>query len=536
VIGSGIAGLSYALKVAAKGTVAIVTKKRKSDASTNYAQGGIASVMSGEDSFAKHVADTLATGCGLSHRDVVEKIVRAGPDCIRELIDIGVSFSRWRGKNSDGLHLGREGGHSERRVVHAADYTGREIETALLEAVSDHDKIEMFENHTAVDLIVIERDSERQCIGAYCLDSKTGKSDEFFAGSVLLATGGAGAVYLHTTNPSIATGSGVAMAYRAGASIANMEFIQFHPTTLFHQAERSLLVSEAVRGEGGRLFTQGGDPFMHRYHRNAELAARDVVARAIDAELKKSGDRFVYLDVTHLDAEFVKRRFPNIYKSCKRFGIDITRDRIPVVPAAHYICGGVVTDMNGRTDIDGLLACGEVAMTGMHGANRLASNSLLEAVAMAQFAAEASQVNDINEQIAYHRTNREAEPQGRALKRRERVLLAHDRGELLSLMWDYVGIVRSDYRLNRARDRAAILARDIEDLFFTSPLSFEAIELRNLVTCARLIIDFAIRRKESRGLHYNEDHPSNDDRLWLRELVRKEDQWYDLYPGDDTDT
>ncbi len=524
VIGSGIAGLSYALRVADIGRVAIVTKKRQTDSNTNYAQGGIASVVSPADSFEKHIADTVTAGCGLSHPEVVDRIVRAGPACIDKLIQLGVRFSRE--DNGKKLHLGREGGHSERRVVHAADYTGREIESALARAVRTNDNITLYENHIALDLITVERMSTRHCIGAVCLDSKHSTVDHFYAGATLLATGGAGMVYLHTTNPPIATGSGVAMAYRAGASVANMEFIQFHPTTLYHDAPRSFLISEAVRGEGGRLFTQNGKRFMYKYHDSGELAARDVVARAIDAELKSSGDRFVYLDVTHLHADLIKHRFPNIYRTCKKHGIDITKEPIPVVPAAHYICGGVKTDLNCHTDIKGLLACGEVAMMGMHGANRLASNSLLEAVATAQFAAETAVINDIEPLIeSVSQKTRQINEVGKPLKRREQILLKHDRSELLNLMWDYVGVVRSDYRLQRARERIVHLVRDAEDYFETRPLSYEVIELRNLATCAQLIIDFAIKRKESRGLHFNVDHPEINDQEWLRELTRKEDKW-----------
>jgi L-aspartate oxidase len=531
VIGSGIAGISYALKVAAKGTVAIVTKKRSSDSSTNYAQGGIASVMAPEDSYEKHIHDTLATGCGLSDPEVVRRIVEAGPDCIRELISFGVEFSG--DGDAEELHLGREGGHSERRVVHAADYTGREIERRLLQQVRENENITIFENHVAVDLIVVDNHGVHQCIGATCLNSKHNTVEDFFAGSVMLATGGAGVVYLHTTNPPIATGSGVAMAYRAGASIANMEFIQFHPTTLYQPdegtIERSFLISEAVRGEGGHLYTQAGDRFMHKYHRSGELAARDVVARAIDSELKASGDKYVYLDVTHLDPVFVRKRFPNIFHTCKRLGIYITKDRIPVVPAAHYMCGGVKTGIDGSTDLPGLSACGEVTMTGMHGANRLASNSLLEAVATARFAAEAAECIKVNELVRTFLKDRHEES-ARPLKRREQVLVAHDRSELLNLMWDYVGVVRSDVRLRRARDRVAILDRDIEEYFQTRPLSYQVIELRDLSTVASLIIAFAIERKESRGLHYNADHPVVNDREWRRELVRKEDSWIE-YPA-----
>lgn len=523
IIGSGIAGLSYALKVARLGTVAIVTKKRTMDSNTNYAQGGIASVVSPEDSFEKHIADTLTTGCGLSDPEVVEKIVKAGPASINELMQVGVEFS------GDGslrtLKLGREGGHSERRVVHAADYTGREIERALMQAVNENDNVVVFENHIAYDLIVVDDKGASTCIGATCLNSKTSKVEKFFAGSVMLATGGAGVVYLHTTNPPIATGSGVAMAYRAGASVANMEFIQFHPTTLYGSTGgRSYLISEAVRGEGGILYTERGEKFMHKYHRDGELAPRDIVARAIDAELKESGDKCVYLDVTHLEAAFIRKRFPTIYHNCKKQGLDITEDRIPVVPAAHYMCGGVKTDINCRTDIHGLYACGEVTMTGMHGANRLASNSLLEAVATAHFAAEVSKVIDVTDLIADY-TESMKDERARPLKRREQILLGHDRNELLTLMWDYVGVVRSDYRLQRAQSRVSTLVKDIEDYFITRPLSYETIELRNLATVATLIVEFAVKRKESRGLHYNVDHPAINERMWQRVLVLKEGQW-----------
>lgn len=525
VIGSGIAGLSYALKVARKGTVAIVTKKRKTDSNTNYAQGGIAAVIAPTDSFDAHVADTLATGCGLSRREVVTRIVEAGPGCIQELIDLGVKFSHDESAVARGhLDLSREGGHSTRRVVHAADATGREIESALLAAVHADKNIEIFENQIAVDLITIHNGRGRQCIGAICLDSQTLHTVSYYAGSVMLATGGSGVVYKHTSNPAIATGDGVAMAYRAGAAVANMEFIQFHPTTIFNPGGETFLISEAVRGEGGILTTQRGVRFMHRYHSSGELAPRDIVARAIDSELKASGDPCVYLDVTHLPEEIIAKRFPNIQQKCLALGIDITKDRIPVVPAAHYMCGGVATDLECRSDIRNLFACGEVGMTGMHGANRLASNSLLEAVATADFAAAIATVNDVDREVADAASNQSAEV-GTRLKRKERVLLNHDRNELLNLMWDYVGVVRSDYRLNRARERVHLLVKDIEDYFQTRAWSYEAIELRNLATVAQLIIDFAIERTESRGLHYNIDHPDVDDMRWKRELTRKEEKW-----------
>jgi L-aspartate oxidase len=525
VVGSGMAGLTYALKVAGKGTVAIVTKKRKFDSNTNYAQGGIAAVISPADSFEKHVADTLTTGCGLCHPDVVARIVSAAPDCIRELMELGVRFSVGKEMlQGTGLDLTREGGHSERRVVHAADFTGREIETALLRGVHENPNITLFENHIAVDLITVNNGRKR-CVGVTCLDSRSHHAQNFYAGTILLATGGAGLVYRHTTNPPIASGDGVAMAYRAGASVSNMEFIQFHPTTLYHPTGNSFLISESVRGEGGLLFTQKGERFMHKYHTSGELAARDIVARAIDAELKSSGDLFVCLDMTHLGAELIKVRFPYIYSTCKKLGIDITSERIPVVPAAHYLCGGVRTDLEGRTDIDSLFACGEVAMTGLHGANRLASNSLLEAIACAGFAAAVAQVVNVDHDIEGIEKSGRKNEVGQRLKRKERVLLQHDRNELLNLMWDYVGIVRSDYRLKRAKERVGILVRDIEDYFQTRGWSYEAIELRNLATCAELIVDFALERKESRGLHYNADYPATDDIHWKRELTRRTEQW-----------
>lgn len=526
VIGSGIAGLSYALKVAKIGTVAVVTKKRSTDSNTNYAQGGIAAVISPTDSFEAHLADTIAAGCGLSRPAVVEHIVKAGPRCIQELIDIGVKFSQSDATADDTrLHLSREGGHSARRVVHAADATGREIEKALLHALHADKNIQLFENHIAVDLITAGNGPEKKCFGAICLDSQESRGRYFYAGSVMLATGGAGVVYKYTSNPQIATGDGVAMAYRAGASVANMEFIQFHPTTFYNPGGEPFLITEAVRGEGGILLTQSGVRFMSKYHPSGELAARDIVARAIDSELKASGDPCVYLDVTHLGEELILKRFPNIYNHCRKFGIDISKNRIPVIPAAHYMCGGICTDLECHTDIENLYACGEVGMTGLHGANRLASNSLLEAVATAQSAAEIARVVNIDALVAEIAHSEPKNGITEKLTRRERVLLQHDRNELLNLMWDYVGIVRSDYRLHRARERVRILVKDIEDYFQTRNWSYEAIELRNLATCAKLIIDFAIERKESRGLHYNNDHPETDDVNWRRELIRKEEKW-----------
>ena len=397
VIGSGIGGLSFALQASELGEVVIVTKKEDSESNTNYAQGGIASVLAKDDSFELHLEDTLKGGAGLCNPEVVKKVVEAGPGCIEELVEIGVRFSKKRGKEEE-FDLGLEGGHSKNRVAHAADLTGKEVENSLLGAVKAKKNVKILEDHIAIDLITqhhlkgYQRKPEERikCWGAYVLDKDKNQVATCLAKVTLLASGGAGKVYVHTTNPSIATGDGLAMAYRGGAEVANLEFIQFHPTALYHQMGKSFLISEAVRGEGGILRLKSGEAFMERYHPRKELAPRDVVARAIDYELKKRGDSCVYLDVTHLDQKFIKLRFPNIYGKCLSLGLDITKDWIPVVPAAHYICGGVVTDSEGRTGIENLYACGEVACTGMHGANRLASNSLLEAVAFAHFSANSA--------------------------------------------------------------------------------------------------------------------------------------------------
>jgi L-aspartate oxidase len=524
IIGSGIGGLSYALEVAKYGSVNIVTKKEDSETNTNYAQGGIAAVSSKEDSFRAHIEDTLKGGAGLCNPEVVAKVVEAGPRSIQRLTEIGVQFStRHRGLKSR-LDLGIEGGHSHKRVVHAADFTGREIENALLRAVQAQPNIRLYENHLAVDLLTQHQlrrrrpAEETRCWGAYVLETPTEEVKTFTAKITLLATGGAGRVYSHTTNPDIATGDGIAMSYRAGAAIANMEFVQFHPTMLYHRDANSFLISEAVRGEGGKLRLQNGNFFMQHYHPKKELASRDVVARAIDAELKKTGDRCVFLDITHLPPDFTKKRFPGIYQRCLEVNLDITSEWIPVVPAAHYICGGVQTDPNGRTSIENLWAIGEVASTGMHGANRLASNSLLEAIAFAEFASGDSV-------SVFKRIEEEPLPtfpdwsSSGVFDQKEWVVVSHDREEIPQLMWDYVGIVRSNYRLEKAAERLGILSRDIEHFYRRNPVRGEVIELRNIATVARLIVESAQMRRESRGLHFNLDYPQRDDGNWLKETV-----------------
>ena len=525
VIGSGIGGLSYALKVSELGNVVVVTKKQDSESNTNYAQGGIASVMSSEDSFESHIQDTLKAGDGLCNPEVVRKVVESGPEFVEELVNLGVDFSKKQGKEYD---LGREGGHSQKRVVHAKDFTGREIEGALLKAVKSKKNIRLYENHVAIDLLT-QRNirnfsgtamEEIKCFGAHILDIEKNRIETFLSKLTLLATGGGGRIYLHTTNPSIATGDGVAMAYRAGARIANMEFIQFHPTSLYHPQGNSFLISEAVRGEGGKLKLKNGETFMQKYHPSKELAARDVVARAIDSELKKSGDPCVFLDVTHLGKEFLGKRFPNIFENCLSLGIDISREWIPVVPAAHYMCGGVMTNMEGKSEIENLYACGEVSMTGMHGANRLASNSLLEAVAFADLCAQSSKE-------IYQREKGQPYPEiddwslHGSFNAKEWVIISHDKQEIQTFMWDYVGIVRSNRRLKKAKARIEILQKEIEEFFKLNPVREDVIELRNLATTAELIILSALARKESRGLHYNIDYPEKDDLNWKKNNIIK---------------
>lgn len=528
VIGSGIAGLSYALQVADHGRTAIITKKEATESNTNYAQGGIASVMSGVDSFDAHLHDTLTAGAGLCHREVAEMIITAGPDCIRRLVEIGVAFTR--SKTKEEFSLGREGGHSFNRVVHAADLTGREIERALLSACQEHKNITILADHIAVDLITSDQDGRPSCGGAFVFDPEKNRRLVVGSAITMLCTGGVGQVYRYTTNPKIATGDGIAMAYRAGAAVANLEFMQFHPTTLSLVGRQPFLISEAVRGEGGLLRTADGVAFMEKYHSSKDLAPRDIVARAIDTELKKSGDETVFLDIRHIPSAHIKTRFPNIYINCLENGIDITRDLIPVVPAAHYMCGGVQTDVAGRTNIAKLYVCGEAACTGMHGANRLASNSLLEAVATAQFGAEKS--------IADYRTAEQhgsfqtmfPHPEEAALPP-ERVLLSHNRRELKRLMWDHVGIVRSRYRLEEAVERIGLIKHSVDRYYSTHALSYYSIELRNMATVAELIITCALARRESRGLHFIVDYPQTDDQHWKKDTVIMKGKFLDVRPA-----
>jgi len=504
-IGSGIGGLTFALQVADHGTVSIITKKNDEESSTNYAQGGIAAVISDEDSFQSHIDDTIIAGAGLCKLKVVETVIKEGPNCIRQLQAWGVHFTKTKKRVKRDLALGREGGHSHNRIVYSSDRTGSEVESALLERVRNHPNISIYPHHCAVDLIIGKRNKRNVCLGAYVLNSHTRKIETFSANITLLATGGCGHVYLHTSNPSIATGDGIAMAYRAGAVVANLEFMQFHPTTLYHPEARSFLISEAVRGFGGILLTRSGDRFMEKYHPDKELAPRDVVARAIDHELKLSGDSHVLLDLTHLNKDDVKTRFPNIYQRCLQHKIDIATEPIPVVPAAHYMCGGVRTDLEGRTSIKGLYATGEVACTGLHGANRLASNSLLEALVLSNRAAE-SAAKTIKQKPTPPRDlpkwRREWQED-----QEEWVLISHDKVEIQRLMWDYLGIVRSNHRLDRAGRRLKLIASEVEDFYQRARLTDEIIELRNIVQVAQLIVRSATQRKESRGLHYNTDYP-----------------------------
>ena len=521
ILGSGLAGLSFALKVAPHGRVAIITKKDRAESNTNYAQGGVASVTSKEDSFELHVRDTLHAGAGLCKETAVRAIIEGGPARIAELIELGMQFTEREIPLSHGareLDLGREGGHSKRRILHAKDITGREIERALLAAVAEQPNITIFENHLAINLITSQKlgaAGDNQCLGVYVLDKLARQVETFAAPVTLLATGGCGKVYLYTTNPDIATGDGLAMAWRAGAAVANMEFVQFHPTCLYHPKAKSFLISEAVRGEGGVLKSIEGIEFMNHAHPLKSLAPRDIVARAIDSEMKKSGADYVLLDITHKPARFIIDRFPNIYQTCLGYGIDITKEPIPVVPAAHYQCGGVLTNVDGETDIGGLYAVGEVSCTGLHGANRLASNSLLEALVCAHRAAQrviANQPKPAELKIPpWHA--------GNANNPDEMVVVSHNWDEIRRIMWDYVGIVRTNKRLQRAQKRIANLQGEIQEYYWDFIVTSDLLELRNIATVAELIIACALRRPESRGLNYNLDYPDSNPEWAQRDTV-----------------
>jgi len=522
VLGSGIAGLCFAIKAAGLGTVSIVTKKGTVESNTNYAQGGIASVTDETDSFDSHIRDTLEAGAGLCNEDVVRFVVTEGPARITELIDWGVEFTRSENNVESSYDLGREGGHTHRRVLHAKDLTGHEVERALIEETGRNPHISIYENHFAVNLITRSKltgipQFPDRCVGAYVFDVDHSCIHTFRARFIVLATGGSGKVYLITTNPDIATGDGVAMAFRAGAEIANMEFIQFHPTCLYHPEARSFLISEAVRGEGGTLRLKNGATFMEKYHPMKSLAPRDIVAKAIDRELKKSGDECVYLDITQHDRDFLKSRFPHIYMKCMELGIDMATEPIPVVPAAHYQCGGVRVASHGETNINRLYACGEVACTGLHGANRLASNSLLEALVFAhRIFTRISEVFDSTEEdsIAIPAWD----PKG-ATESDESIMVSHNWDEIRMCMWNYVGIVRSDKRLERARRRIDNILQEINEYYWNFKITSELLELRNIAMVARLIIECSFLRKESRGLHYNIDYPERDDRRSPQDTV-----------------
>ena len=511
ILGSGAAGLSLALRLADELSIAVVSKRELREGSTLYAQGGISAVLDAGDSIESHVQDTLKAGAGLCDRDVVRHVVERGPDNIRWLLDQGVEFTRDAEPGAaSGYHLTREGGHTHRRVIHAADATGRAVATTLEGQVRARANVALYEQHIAVDLITTRHlpgQGAHRCLGAYILDRGSGRVETFLARFVVLATGGANKVYLYTSNPDVSTGDGIAMAWRAGCRVANMEFMQFHPTCLYHPQARSFLITEALRGEGARLLLPDGERFMPRFDPRAELAPRDIVARAIDHEMKRLGSECVYLDISHRPAEFVLEHFPTIHARCLELGIDITREPIPVVPAAHYTCGGVMVDRQARTDLPGLYASGETAYTGLHGANRMASNSLLECLVYSE--AAAADITRLMSQVP-------APPQvlnwdeSRVTEPDEEVVVTHNWDELRRFMWDYVGIVRTNKRLRRAKRRADLLAQEVIEYYSHFRVSNDLIELRNLLEVADLIIQSALRRRESRGLHYTLDHPFKD--------------------------
>ena len=521
VVGSGIAGLMSAIHLARHGRVGILTKKDSAESNSNYAQGGIACVVTSDDSFEEHVHDTLVAGDGLCDEAVVRQIISAGPARIAELESFGLKFTESPGAvgaRGAGYDLGREGGHSRRRVLHCGDITGREVEQILLDRIRAEPNATILEHCVVIDLITtgwLGASGPNRCLGGYFLNTQTGVIAAFRAPFTVLATGGGGKVYLYTTNPDIATGDGVALAWRAGAPIKNLEFIQFHPTCLYHPAAKSFLISEAVRGEGAVLVNAQGAAFMEQYDPRGSLAPRDIVARAIDHEMKLHGTRCVYLDLRRQKSAFIKARFPNIYATCARFGIDMATDLIPVVPAAHYFCGGVAAGVDGSTSLPGLYACGEVACTGLHGANRLASNSLLEALVCAQaMAANVGALPRARPALAIP-----AWHSGTAVPSDEAIVIEHNWNEVRTCMWDYVGIVRTNKRLERARRRIGNLRREIQQYYFDYLVTPDLLELRNIATVGELIIRSAIHRRESRGLHYTLDQPAKDSALPPRDTV-----------------
>jgi len=528
IVGSGIAGLSLAIKLSELGRVTIITKKQRAESNTNYAQGGIASVFGNDDTFDLHIKDTLDCGAGLCHLDAVEKIVTEGPLRIKELMELGVNFSRDHGH----ISLGKEGGHSRSRILHSKDLTGKEIERALLHKVASISRIKVYEYYFAIDLLTprnFKRKNSKEkntCYGIYAYNINSNKVEKIVSNYTILASGGLGQVYMHTTNPAIATGDGFAMGYRAGCEVSNMEFVQFHPTALYENKEvqdsQVFLISEAVRGAGAILKNRDGKEFMHKYDKRKSLAPRDIVARAIDAEMKKRGDTNVFLDMRHIDKKEILNHFPNIYKHCLRIGIDATKQMVPVVPAAHYSCGGIKTDLNGKTNVRNLFACGEVTMTGVHGANRLASNSLLEAVVFS------------NSIFEYFKRNYKQEKKENLSKlysdilnwnskgtvnTEEWILISHNKKEIKEIMSDYVGIVRNTLRLQRANRRILMMKDEIREFYKKTKVSVDLLELRNLVTTAALIVESAMKRKESRGLHYMLDYPKRDDKNFSKDTV-----------------
>jgi len=516
IIGSGAAGLSLALKLASDYQVAVLSKKTITEGSTFYAQGGISAVLADDDSIESHVQDTLNAGAGLCDEDIVRHTVENSEAAIEWLLELGVPFTRSDDKTTGGLHLTREGGHSHRRVAHADDMTGHAIETTLVGEARKHTNITLYEQHLAVDLITSEENGSKQCLGAYVLDCEVNHVDVFRARYVILATGGANKVYLYTSNPDSSTGDGIAMAWRAGCRITNMEFMQFHPTCLYHARAKSFLITEAVRGEGGHLKLPDGERFMQRFDQRGELAPRDIVARAIDHEMKRLGADHIYLDISHKPKDFILKHFPNIQAKCLEYGFDMTAEALPVVPAAHYTCGGVMTDIRARTDVDGLYAVGEVSFTGLHGANRMASNSLLECLVFAQAAA-----NDIMSRKQELQKDIPISPwdESRVTDSDEHVVVTHNWDEVRRFMWDYVGIVRTTKRLERAKHRIDLLNREIDEYYSNFRITSDLIELRNLAQVADLIINSALSRHESRGLHFTRDYPESNPELANRNTV-----------------